>query len=127
MHRLATKLGSLRMVSSRASPVKATREAIDAAVARGWTVVAGKEMGQARLHKELAFKGFKQAWAFMNLVAIAATDLKHHPEWSNVYSKVSINLTTHVAEVPNSLTVLDIQLAERIDQAEQITRSGDHP
>ena len=48
-----------------------------------------------RLEAEVEFKDFKQAFAFMTAVALKAEQLKHHPEWSNVYNKVKIALTTH--------------------------------
>ena len=43
--------------------------------------------------KTFKFKNFKEAFAFMTMVALKAEQMNHHPEWSNVYNSVSINLT----------------------------------
>lgn len=66
------------------------------------------------LNQEFRFKDFTEAFAFMAEVAFAAEALDHHPEWSNVYNRVSIKLTTHSAG--NTVTPKDHQLAGRIDQ-----------
>ena len=66
-----------------------------------------------KLHRELKFKNFVQAWGFMTQIAILAQEMDHHPEWSNVYNKVSITLTTHDA---GGLTAKDVALAEGIDR-----------
>lgn len=62
------------------------------------------------------FADFTQAFAFMTQLALFAERHDHHPEWSNVYNKVSITLTTHDA---NGLTQRDIDLAHYADQAYQ--------
>ena len=59
----------------------------------GWTLSAG---GIA-LEKTYSFKGFNSAFGFMTRVAMAAERANHHPEWSNVYNRVDIRLTTHDA------------------------------
>ena len=53
------------------------------------------ELQDEKLHRELKFKNFVEAWGFMNQVALLAERADHHPEWSNVYSRVVIDLTTH--------------------------------
>ena len=50
-----------------------------------------------KLKKTFEFKDFTQAFGFMTKVAIEAEKLNHHPDWSNVYNKVTINLSTHDA------------------------------
>lgn len=72
----------------------------------GWSVVEGK------LNREFKFGNFVQAFAFMTAAAIHAEKLDHHPEWSNVYSKVSVNLVTHSAD---GITDLDFQLAAKMN------------
>jgi len=62
---------------------------------------------------EFIFKDFTQAWAFMSEVAIAAEKQNHHPNWSNVYNKVNILLTTH--DAGNIVTEKDKKLAAKID------------
>lgn len=72
----------------------------------GWDLVDGK------LHRELRFDDFVTAFGFMASVAIAAEKMNHHPEWSNVYSTVVVDLSTHDA---GGVTELDFELAEKID------------
>jgi 4a-hydroxytetrahydrobiopterin dehydratase len=71
-----------------------------------WTLKEGK------LHRELRFADFSEAFGFMARVALAAERLNHHPEWSNVWNRVVINLTTHDC---GGLSSLDLALAQRID------------
>jgi 4a-hydroxytetrahydrobiopterin dehydratase len=74
----------------------------------GWTMVDGQ------LHRELAFADFAEAFGFMARVAIQAEKLDHHPEWTNVWNKVTIDLITHDL---GTLSELDVELATRIDRA----------
>jgi len=62
---------------------------------------------------DFKFKDFSEAFGFMTRVALLAQAADHHPEWSNVYNKVTITLTTHDA---GGLTQKDVGLAEAIDQ-----------
>lgn len=62
---------------------------------------------------EFKFKDFSEAFAFMTRVALLAQSSDHHPEWSNVYNKVSVTLTTHDA---GGVTAKDVALAEGIDK-----------
>lgn len=64
--------------------------------------------------KSFTFKDFKTAFAFMTRVALKAEQMDHHPEWSNVYNKVEITLTTHDAD---GVTALDVELAKYCDEA----------
>lgn len=73
----------------------------------GWSLAAGK------LHRELRFDDFVRAFAFMTSVALIAEALDHHPEWSNVYNRVTIDLDTHDA---GGLTALDFEFAARVDR-----------
>ena len=65
-----------------------------------------------KLFKEFKFLDFAQAFEFMSLVAIVAETMDHHPEWSNVYNSVEINLVTYSE---GGITQLDIDLAKKID------------
>jgi 4a-hydroxytetrahydrobiopterin dehydratase len=76
----------------------------------GWTLAAD---GKA-ISKSFTFKDFVAAFAFMTRIAALAEELNHHPDWSNVYNRVSIRLNTHDA---GGLTRLDFQLAEKIEKA----------
>lgn len=69
---------------------------------------------QNSLVQEFIFKDFKQAFAFMTEVAKVVNQLDHHPEWSNVYNKVTIRLCTH--DSGNSITEKDRELAKEIDE-----------
>jgi 4a-hydroxytetrahydrobiopterin dehydratase len=71
-----------------------------------WQLVAGK------LHRDLVFADFVEAFAFMTKVALVAEAMDHHPEWCNVWNRVSIDLITHDT---GGLSHLDVQLAQRID------------
>ena len=73
-----------------------------------WTF-DGKSDAISRTFK---FKDFSEAFAFMTRVALLAQAADHHPEWSNVYNKVSITLSTHDA---GGLTDKDMALAAKID------------
>ena len=66
------------------------------------------------LEKTFEFTDFSKAFAFMTRVAILAEKANHHPEWSNVYNKVNIRLTTH--DAGGIVTAKDRSLAQEIDQ-----------
>lgn len=70
--------------------------------------------GDVAVSRDLTFADFKAAFAFMTDVAAVADRMDHHPEWSNVYNRVSIRLTTHDAK---GLTLRDVALAHSIDKA----------
>jgi len=62
--------------------------------------------------RSFRFEDFSAAWSFMARVALAAEQADHHPEWTNVWNRVDILLTTHSA---GGLTAKDVALAKRID------------
>ena len=72
----------------------------------GWEVVDGS------LHRELAFADFSEAFAFMTRVALLAEAANHHPDWSNSWNKVVIDLVSHDA---GGLTDRDADLATKIN------------
>ncbi|HEY3744482.1 MAG TPA: 4a-hydroxytetrahydrobiopterin dehydratase [Bryobacteraceae bacterium] len=72
----------------------------------GWAVVNGK------LHKEYKFPDFVHAFGFMATSAIAIEKMDHHPEWSNVYNRVTVDLTTHDA---GGISAKDLKLAALLD------------
>jgi 4a-hydroxytetrahydrobiopterin dehydratase len=67
------------------------------------------------LHQQLEFKDFAEAWAYMNAVAVEAEQQDHHPNWSNVWNQVSIDLTSH--DKGNTVTSRDRKLAAAADEA----------
>lgn len=72
----------------------------------GWTVENEK------LHKEFQFDSFVEAFGFMARVALIAESMNHHPEWFNVYNRVTVDLATHDA---GGISALDFEVAEKID------------
>lgn len=75
----------------------------------GWALSA--DGGSIR--RTFTFRNFSEAFAFMTRVALAAEKMDHHPDWSNVYSKVEVTLNTHDA---GGLTVLDFDLAGKMNR-----------
>lgn len=65
------------------------------------------------IEKKFVFKNFTEALGFMVKVGVIAEKMNHHPEWSNVYNKVSIRLTTHDAK---GVTEKDFELARKMDE-----------
>lgn len=76
----------------------------------GWTVAPARDA----IRKKYQFKDFREAFAFMTKVAEFADRTDHHPEWSNVYNRVDVELTTHDS---GGVTELDVQLALFMDAA----------
>jgi 4a-hydroxytetrahydrobiopterin dehydratase len=72
----------------------------------GWSLAAGK------LHREYKFPDFKQAFRFMASAAPAIDQMDHHPEWTNVYNRVVIDLTTHDA---GGISMKDFDLAMMLE------------
>ena len=70
------------------------------------------ELSDDRLRRQWQFKDFSEAFAFMTRVAMLAETKQHHPNWSNVYNRVTIELTTHDL---GGLSNLDAELARSID------------
>lgn len=64
------------------------------------------------LHRDLIFRDFDEAWAFMQRVAEVAQEMDHHPDWSNSWNRVSITLISHDK---GAVTERDETLAARID------------
>jgi 4a-hydroxytetrahydrobiopterin dehydratase len=75
----------------------------------GWSLMSDRDA----IRRSLKFKDFNAAWGFMTRVALAAEAMDHHPEWSNVWNKVEIVLSTHDA---GGLTKRDADLAVTIDK-----------
>lgn len=87
---------------------KLSPEAIQEALASltAWGLENGK------LHRQITFDDFVSAFGFMTQVALVAEQMGHHPEWSNVYNRVVIDLTTHDA---GGISEHDITFARRVD------------
>ncbi|QYX56601.1 4a-hydroxytetrahydrobiopterin dehydratase [Roseovarius sp. SCSIO 43702] len=74
----------------------------------GWSMVEGRDA----IAKSFEFDDFTEAFGFMTRAAIWAEKWNHHPEWSNVYNKVEVTLTTHDV---GGLSSLDVKLARKMD------------
>lgn len=75
----------------------------------GWALTEGRDA----IEKMFKFDDFTEAMGFMMRAAIWAEKWNHHPEWSNVYSRVSVCLTTHDVD---GLSQLDVKLARKMDK-----------
>ena len=101
-----------RMNSSRAhridSMVKLSQSEIASAVRKfsGWSVANGK------LHRDYEFVNFVHAFGFMATAALMIEKMGHHPEWFNVYNRLSVDLATHDA---GGITKKDIELAKKLE------------
>ena len=74
---------------------------------KSWSIERGK------LHRQFQFSSFVEAFGFMTRVALVAETIGHHPEWCNVYNRISVDLTTHDA---GGITMKDIHLAHKINE-----------
>ncbi len=90
-------------------PVKLSEAEIQAKLANlpGWSLQDGK------LHRQFQFRSFVEAFGWMSSVALVAESMGHHPEWTNVYNRVRVDLTTHDA---GGITELDFTLAQRMNE-----------
>jgi 4a-hydroxytetrahydrobiopterin dehydratase len=90
---------------------KLTGDARKVALAKliGWSEVEGRDA----IHKRFTFDDFDHAFGFMATVALVAQRMNHHPEWTNVYNKVDVTLSTHDA---GGVTDLDVTMAEAMDK-----------
>jgi len=95
---------------------KLSKEEIDRkirALSAGWVLPQRDPYGKNNfINREFVFENFIKAFAFMTAVAIVAEKVDHHPNWQNVYNKVSISLSTHDA---GGITGRDFSLAAEID------------
>lgn len=76
------------------------------AALEGWTLQNDK------MHRTFTFPDFIAAWGWMSRAALIAQSMDHHPEWSNVYGTVRVDLTTHDA---GGITRLDVELAAKMN------------
>jgi 4a-hydroxytetrahydrobiopterin dehydratase len=94
-------------VAERQKPLSEPEIVRRLAEAPGWQLVAG------RLRRELRFGDFSRAFAFMTRVALLAEKRDHHPDWSNVYDRVTIDLWTHDAD---GITDRDLEFAQAVSR-----------
>ncbi len=89
-------------------PEKLTQSELEASLASlpGWSLANGK------LHREFRFEDFAHAFGFMATAAPTIERKNHHPEWCNIYNRVTVDLMTHDA---GGVTALDVELARLLD------------
>jgi 4a-hydroxytetrahydrobiopterin dehydratase len=90
------------------APLTAEERAALPATLPAWRLVEGRDA----IRRAFRFADFNEAWGFMARVALLAEAQDHHPEWSNVWNRVEILLTTHDA---GGLSARDLRLAKAID------------
>ncbi|HEY9643662.1 MAG TPA: 4a-hydroxytetrahydrobiopterin dehydratase [Coleofasciculaceae cyanobacterium] len=95
--------------SPMAAPTKLSPTELNAALGEltGWSLQDDK------LHRQFQFKSFVEAFGFMSSVALVAESMGHHPEWFNVYNRITVDLTTHDA---GGITQNDVTLAKRMNE-----------
>ena len=84
-----------------------------AVVAEKLDELSNWDLRDGKLHRQFKFADFVEAFGFMSRVALLAESANHHPQWSNVYNRVEIELTTHDA---SGITERDFKLAQQINR-----------
>ena len=85
----------------------------EAEIRAGLENLPGWSLADEKLHRELRFKTFVEAFGFMTSLALIAESMDHHPEWFNVYNRVTIDLSTHDA---GGVTSKDFELAAAVNR-----------
>ncbi|ELR98765.1 pterin-4a-carbinolamine dehydratase [Gloeocapsa sp. PCC 73106] len=104
-----TNLKATYSVKTMASTKLLSQEELNQALQelKGWSIENNK------LHNRFQFQSFVEAFGFMTSLALVAEAMGHHPEWFNVYNRVTIDLTTHDA---GGITKLDVDLAKKANE-----------
>lgn len=100
---------SLLIAQEPAMSSKLSPNEIDAALSE----LGGWSLQNEKLHRQFQFNSFVEAFEFMSSVALVAESMGHHPEWFNVYNRVTVDLTTHDA---GGITNKDVELARRMNE-----------
>ena len=83
-------------------------------ITQACTRLSSWSVERAALAKTFKFGSFREAMSFMVRVSYEAEALNHHPEWSNVYNRVAVRLSTH--DAGNKITAKDVELAMRVQR-----------
>lgn len=83
-------------------------------ITQACTRLAGWTFARDALTKTFTFGSFREAFSFMTRAAFEAEELNHHPEWTNVYNRVVVRLSTH--DAGNKVTAKDVELASRLEK-----------
>ena len=85
----------------------------DAEIATRLASLPGWSLADGKLRREFRFRDFSEAFGFMARAALVAEKMDHHPDWSNVWNRVTVELSTHDA---GGITALDFELAAAMNQ-----------
>ncbi len=86
----------------------------DEEITTALTTLPGWQVQEGKLVKQFKFGSFAKAMGWMVTVALVAEKMNHHPEWSNVYNRVTVALVTH--DLGNVISNLDVELATKMEQ-----------
>jgi 4a-hydroxytetrahydrobiopterin dehydratase len=89
-----------------------TTKLSDSKISAALAKLPGWKVAKAKLHREYKFAGFPEAFGFMATAAPTIQKMDHHPEWSNVYNRVTVDLSTHDA---GGITQKDLDLATLLE------------
>lgn len=105
----AASPSSIAQGSTMSTPIQLTSDELNAALSElsGWSLENNK------LHRQFQFASFVEAFGFMSSSALVAESMGHHPEWFNVYNRVTVDLTTHDA---GGITAKDVELARKMNE-----------
>jgi 4a-hydroxytetrahydrobiopterin dehydratase len=103
----------MRATTSKKEPAMALTKLSETEITTELARLPGWSIAQGKLHRVFEFADFRQAFGFMTAVALAAEAMNHHPDWSNVWNKVTIDLNTHSA---GGITKNDFELAGQIQK-----------
>lgn len=95
-----------------AAPTKLSSSELDSAL----NELGGWNIENEKLHRQFQFRSFVEAFGFMSSAALVAESMGHHPEWFNVYNRVTVDLTTHDA---GGITIKDVELARKMNELAQ--------
>jgi 4a-hydroxytetrahydrobiopterin dehydratase len=84
----------------------------DGAIRKRLSTLPGWSLADGKLRREFRFRDFSEAFGFMARAALVAEKMDHHPDWSNVWNRVTVELSTHDA---GGITALDFDLAEAMN------------
>ncbi len=94
-----------------------TQRLSDEELAQALLSLPGWTLEHQKLHRVFTFPSFVEAFGFMTSLALVAEALSHHPEWSNIYNRVVIDLTTHDQ---GGITTKDLEWARRADHLSRL-------
>lgn len=89
------------------------RKLSSAEIDAGLVNLPGWEVKEGKLYKQYKFPSFAQALGWLVAAGVQADKMDHHPEWTNVYSRVTVSLVTH--DLGNAISNLDVELAQHME------------